>query len=233
MRNVLKVTVLGHIHRGMSPIPRVIRAVVGVEHIIARILKILSRLLGFLHISANLNVVLAGHSAVAEALHLGLNRVTKRYGIVLAASFLDSLDYLCRKAIAVLKAAAVLVLTLVEKLYCELVKKISLVYRVYLNSVNACVAAELCGLCKRLNDLVDLLLCHLGALNIVRPTRGLRAGGCKLVRGIKYRLQYSACKFVLVQGRHKLGDRPRAAHSRGKLNEKLRSRLMYLVHKLL
>ena len=36
--NVLKVAVFGHIHRRMSPVPGVISTVVGVEHIVARIL---------------------------------------------------------------------------------------------------------------------------------------------------------------------------------------------------
>ena len=137
VRYVLKVAVLGHIHRGMRPVPRVVSTVVGVKHIVACILKISCGSLGFLHSTANLGVFLTGNGTLAEALHLGLNRVAERNGEVLATLCLDSLNYFCGEAVSVLKATAVFVGTLVEELYCKLVKKIALMYRVNLNSVNA------------------------------------------------------------------------------------------------
>ena len=188
MRNVIKVAVLGHIHRRMRPIPGVVRSVVRVKHIVARVLEVLCRPLGFLHSASYLNVILTGHSALAKSLHLRLNRIAERNGIILAACLLDSLNDLGSEAIAVLKAASVLVCTLVEELDCKLVKKIALVYRVHLNTVNSCLTAKLSSLCKRLDYLVYLLLGHLGTYDIVSPSGGLGRGRRKLVRGIKYRL---------------------------------------------
>ena len=231
MRNVLKVAVFGHIHRRMRPIPRVVRTVVGIEHIVARILKILGCSFGFLHITSDLNVILTGHCALAKSLHLGLYRVTERYGIILAARLLDRFYDLCGKAISVFKAAAVFVGTLIEKFDRKLVEKVALVNRVDLNTVNTRFLAKPCGLGKRLDDLVDLLDRHLGAFDIVRPTGGLRGRRCKLVRGVDYRLNNGSRKFVLVQRRDKLGDRPRASHTRRKLNKELSAGLVDLVHK--
>ena len=231
MSYVLKVAVLRHIHRGMRPIPRVVGSVVRVEHIVARVLKILCRALGLFHITSDLNVILTGHSALAESLHLGLYGITNGYGEVLAARLFYSLYDLSRKAISVLKAAAVLVGALVEELDSKLVKKISLVNRVNLNAVNARITTELCGLCEGFDDLVDLLLCHLRTLNVVRPTGRLRRGGCKLVACVKHGLYERSCEFIFMKGSDELGDSPGASHTRGELNEQLCSRLMYLVHK--
>ena len=229
--NVLKVAVLGHVHRRMRPIPGVVGTVVRVEHVVACVLQIFRCPLGLFHVTSDLNVVLARHRTVAKALHLGLNRVTQRNGIILTASLLDSLNDLSGKAVTVLKASAPLVLSLVEEFNGKLVKKITLVNRVDLNTVNACIAAELRSLCKSLDDLVDLLNRHLGALDVVRPARGLRRGGSKLVARVNDRLNDSTGKFVLVKRSNKLGDRPGATHSGSELNKELRTGLMYLVHK--
>jgi uncharacterized ion transporter superfamily protein YfcC len=72
----------------MCPVPGVVCTVVRVKHIVSCVLKVLCSLLGFFHITAYLNVLLAGHCTVAEALKLGLYGVTKGNGIILAASFL-------------------------------------------------------------------------------------------------------------------------------------------------
>ena len=178
---VIQVAVLGHIHRGMCPVPGVIRTVVSVEHIVARILQVLGRLFGLLHSATYLGVNLTGHCALAEALHLGLNRVTEGYGVILTASLLDGLNDLGGKAVAVLKASTVFIGTLVEELDGKLVEEVALMHGVNLNTVNACLLAKLCGLGERLNDLVDLLNRHLGALNIVCPAGGLRRGASELV----------------------------------------------------
>ena len=229
--NVVKVTVLGHIHRRMRPIPRVVGTVISVEHIVARVLKILCRSLGLCHGSSYLNVVLARHRALAKSLHLGLYRVAQRNGIVLSTRFLDSLNYLSGEAVTVLKASAVFVGALIEEFYRELVKQVALVYGVYLNAVNARLLTKLRGLCESLDYLVYLLDSHLGAFDVVCPSRRLRRGRCELVRGVYDRLDEHSCKFILMERRNQLCYRPGASHSCGKLNEKLCSRLMYLVHK--
>ena len=233
MRYVLEVTVLGHIHRGMRPIPRVIRTVVRVEHIIAGILKILSRSLGLLHISSLLLIFLTGNSALGKALELGLYGVTEGYGIILAARLLYSLNNLYGEAVTVLKGAAVLVCTLVEELDSELVEKIALVHRVYLYAVNARLLTELCGLGERLDDLVDMLLGHLGTNDIGRPARRLCGGRCKLVVGVKYGLKKLAENGLFMNAAYKVGDSPGASHTRGKLDKELSSGLVYLIHKFL
>ena len=231
--NVVKVTVLGHVHRGMCPVPGVICTVVCVKHIVTCVLKILCSSLGLFHVTTNLDVLLTGNSTLAEALHLGLYRVTERNGEVLATLGLDCLNNLCCKAVSVLKAAAVFVGTLVEELDRKLVKKITLVYCVNLNTVNTCVAAELCSLCKCLDDLVDLVLGHFGTDDVGCPTSRLLGGRCKLVACIKNGLKNCSCKLVLVKRAYKLGDCPGASHTCGKLNEELCAGLMDLVHKFL
>ena len=233
VRDVLKVAVLRHVHRRMRPVPGVIRTVVGVEHIVARILQKFCSLFGLFHVSAYLYVILTGHSTLAKALHLGLYGIAQRNGVILAARFLDRLDDLGCETVAVLKAAAVLVGALVKELNGKLVKQIPFVHSVHLHAVHARITAKLCGLGKCLDDLVDLLLGHLGADDIVCPTRGLRAGRCKLVIGIQHGLDQRAGQLVLVQRCYQLGDCPGAAHACGQLNEQLCSRFMDLVHKLL
>ena len=47
--NILQIAVLGHIHGRMRPVPGVVCTVVGIEHIIARVLQILGGLLRFCH----------------------------------------------------------------------------------------------------------------------------------------------------------------------------------------
>ena len=75
--NICKVAVLGHVNRRMCPVPCVICTVIAVKAVVACILKILCSLLGFFHVTADLNIVLAGDSTLTEALCLGDNAVTK------------------------------------------------------------------------------------------------------------------------------------------------------------
>ena len=65
---ILKVAVLRHIHRRMSPIPRVICTVISIQHIIADILQILCSLFGFFHVTTHFNIFFARHCSVAEIL---------------------------------------------------------------------------------------------------------------------------------------------------------------------
>ena len=161
MLDILKVAVLGHIDGRMCPIPCVIGAVIAVEHIIARILQILCGYLGLLHVSADLDVILAGESALTEALGLGDYRISERNGEILAAFLFDSLDYLGCEAISVLKGAAVFVGPLIDIFKGELVEQIALVDSVDFNAVNACVLEQLGGLRKCVDHLLDLSLGHL------------------------------------------------------------------------
>ena len=231
--NVLKVAVFGHVHRRMCPIPGVVGAVIGVEHIVACILQELDCLFGLLHGTAYLYVVLTRHSTLAKALHLGLYRVAQRNGIIRTALFLDGLDDLGCKAIAVFKAAAILVGTLVEEFHGKLVQQVSLMHRMHLNAVHACILTQLCGFGKGLDNLMDLLYRDLGADDIVCPTRGLGAGAGKLVAGIQHRLDQRTGQLVFVQGSHQVSNRPGATHACGQLNEQLGTRLMDFLHKFL
>ena len=158
--NIGKVAVFGHINRGMRPVPCVVCTVIAVKAVVACVLKIFCCLLGFLHVTAYLNIVLAGDCALTEALCFGNNAVTKRNREIVAASLFDCLNDLDRETVAVLEASAVFVGTLVDIFKCELVKKIALVNGVNLNAVNACVLEQLCALCECVNELFDLLLCQ-------------------------------------------------------------------------
>jgi len=216
---------------GVCPVPGVVGTVVGVEHIVARILQVLGGPLGFLHVAADLGVFLTGNRTLGKALELGFHGVAQRNGEVLAAGFLDGLDHLHRKTVAVLKASAVLVGALVEEFDGELVQQVALVHRVYLHAVHPCVAAELSGLGEGLDDLVDLLHRHLGAFNIGSPAGGLGAGTGQFVAGVNDGLDQGAGELVLVQGAHQLGDGPGAAHTCGQLDEELGAGLVDLLHK--
>ncbi|MBO7177306.1 MAG: NAD(P)-binding protein, partial [Clostridia bacterium] len=233
MCHILQIAVLRHIHRRMRPIPAVISTVIGIQHVISRILQILCGTLGFCHCTTNLNIVFAGHGSLAKALHLGLDRVTQGNGIILTASLLDGADDLGGKAIAILKASAIFIGTLVEKFNGKLIQQISFVHSMHLNAVNTCIAAELGSFGKGLDDLVDLFHRHFGANDIMRPTGRLRAGRSQLMRGIDDRLDQSAGEFILVQRSHQLGDRPRATHARSQLNEQLCPASMDFFHKYL
>ena len=231
--NVIEVTVLGHIHRRMCPVPGVVGTVISVQHIVAGILKIFCRFFGFRHITSDFDVIFSGHCTVAEILHLGFYGVSERYGIIVAAGFLDRLYDFSGKAVTVFEATAVFVTALVKEFDCELVEQIAFVNGVYFNTVNACVTAKLCSLCERFNDLVDLLYGHFGALDIVRPTGFLRAGASKLMIRVNDGLDQRAREFVFVKRSNQFRDRPGTTHACGQLNEELRTRLMDLIHEFL
>ena len=158
--NIGKVAVFGHINRRMSPVPCVVCTVVAVEAVIACVLEEFCSLFGFLHITADFNIVLAGDCTLTEALSLGNDAVTQRNREIVAANLFDGLNNLCRKTVTVLKTSAVLIGTLVDIFKCELIKKITLVNGMNFNSVNACILKELCCFCKSVNHFPDLVLCH-------------------------------------------------------------------------
>ena len=98
------------------------------------------------------------------------------------------------------------------------------------HAVNACLLAERGGLGEGLNDLVDLLHGHFGALDVGRPAGRLGAGACQLMAGIDDGLDDGPGQLILVQGAHQFGDGPAAAHAGGKLDEQLGTGLVDLVH---
>ena len=225
-----QIAVFRHVDRRVRPVPRVIRAVVAVEHVIARVLQEFGCDLGFRHVAAGLHIFLAGQRALAEALGLGDDGIAQRDREVRAAGGLDGLDDLGGKAVAIFKAPAVFVGTLIDVVERELVKKVPLVDRVDLHAVDAGVLQELCGLGKRVDHLLNFRLRHLAGRHLVRPAVRRRAGrGCDLVE-IHERLGDGAQRLVGVELFHHLRDGKAAAEAGRQLDEQLRARLMELRH---
>ena len=231
MGNILQIAVLGHIHGRMCPVPAVIGAVIGVEHIVARILQVPGCPLGFFHITTHFLCVFTGNNALGKALQLGLHRIAQGYREILAAGFLDGMDHLHRKAIAVLKASAVFVRAFVEKFDGKLIQQIPLMNRVHFHAVHTGILTKPGRLCEGFNDLMDLLFCHLRADDIRCPAGRLRAGRCQLMGGVDDRLDDGTGEFVLVQRADHFGNCPAAAHARRQLNEELCTGLMDFIHK--
>ena len=169
--DVLQVAVLGHISRRVRPVPRIVGAVVAVEHVVARVLQILRGAFALLHVAADFGVFLARQRPLAEALRLGEDGIAQRDGEVLAAGLLDGLDDLHGEAVPVLKAAAVLVRAEVGVLHRELVEKVPLMHGVDLNAVHVRVFQKLRRLCKGVDHLLNLFL-------------GERAGDAALVPAV-------------------------------------------------
>ena len=217
----------------MCPVPAIISTVVGIEHIVARILQILGCTLGFLHVTPQLLGILTGNDTLLEAFQLGFHAVAQRNRKIVAAGVLDSVNNFRSKAVAVFKAAAVLVGTLVEKFNGELIQQISFVNGMDFHAVNTRVFAELCGLGKGLDNLMDLFLGHLGADDVRCPAGRLRAGGCQLMAGVQNGLQDGSGELILVQRSNQFGNCPAAAHAGSQLDEELGTGLMDLVHEFL
>ena len=233
MCHVIQIAVLGHIHGGMCPVPGVVGAVVGVEHIIAGILQVFGGSLRLCHGAALLGGGIAGHQTFGKALQLGLHAVTQRNGEVLAAAFLDGANYLGGKAVAVFKAAAVLVGALVEKLDGELIQQITFVNSVHFHAVYTGILAQLGGFGKGLDDLVDLLHRDLGADDVGCPTGGLGAGRGQFVRGVQNGLHDGTGDLIFVQRANQLGDGPGTSHAGGQLDEQLGTGFVDLLHEFL
>ena len=217
----------------MCPVPAVVGAVVGVEHIIAGILQVLGGAFRFFHAAALFGSGVAGNQAFGKALQLGFNAVAQRNGEVIAAGFLDGLYHFSGKAVAIFKAAAVFVGTLVIEFDGKLIQQIAFVYSVNFHTVNTGGLAQFGGLGKGFNNLMDLFLGHFGNDDIGGPAGRLCAGGSQLVAGIQNGLENSTGQLVLVQGAHQFGDGPAAAHAGGQLHKQLGSGLVDLVHEFL
>ena len=223
-----EVAVLGHIDRGMGPVPGIVGAVVAVEHIVAGILQVLDGLLGLGHIAAELHELLAGNGALAEALGLGHHGVTQGHGEVLAADGLDGLDDFHSEAVAVFEGAAVLVGTVVHVGNGELVQQIALMHRVDLDTVNAGILQELGGLGKGVHHLVDLLHGQGAGFAFGIPPVGGGGGRGGDVVHVQEGLAHGAEGLVLEHLDHDLVDSHGTAHTGGQLNKQLGAGLVEL-----
>ena len=101
--HVRKVAILRHVDRRMRPVPRVVGAVVAVQHVVARVLQEPCGKLGFRHVAPDLGVAFAGKRALPQPLGPGDDAVAQRHGEILPAGGLDGLDNLRREAVAVLQ----------------------------------------------------------------------------------------------------------------------------------
>ena len=182
----------------MCPVPGIVSAVIGIEHIIACILQILCGLFALCHVSADFPVVFPGHGTLAVALHFADGRIAQRDGEVFAALGLDGLDDLGREAVAVFKAAAVFIGSLVEELHGELVEEVSLMDCVDFHTVHPGFHAQLCCLGKGFDDLGDLFPGHLGADDLLIPASLGRTGTCQIVGSIDNGLEDSSCQLIFM-----------------------------------
>ena len=226
--DILEVAVLGHIDGRVSPVPCIVGAVVAVEAVVARILKILDGSLGLSHVASYFGIGLARERALTEALCLGNYAVAQGDGEIVAARLLDSLNDLDREAVAVLERAAVFVGAFVYILEGELIEQIALVDCVNLNAVNARFLEHSRALRKCVDHLRYLGLCHLPRGYLVGPAvgRGARGGGdsVKIHEGLAENSQ----RGVGVELLHHFADGEGAAEARGQLNKELCAGLVEL-----
>ena len=124
MSNIFQITVHWHICRRMSPIPRIIGAVVCVKHVISRFLEVLCCPFALLHSSSYLGILFPRQCAFLKILCLRNNRVPKRNGIIRSARFLDSFDDPNRKAIAVFEGSSPFIGTMIRISVSELIQQI-------------------------------------------------------------------------------------------------------------
>ena len=176
MLDLCQIAVFGHVYRRMRPVPRIIRAVVAVEHVVARVLQKLRGDLGLGHVAACLDILLAGQRALPEALGLRDDGIAQRHREIRAAGGLDGLDDLGGEAVAVFKAPAILVRALVDVVQRKLVEQIALVNGVNFYAVDARILQKLRALGKRVDKLLNFFLRHLARRQLVRPPVGRRAG---------------------------------------------------------
>ena len=138
-----QIAVFGHIHRRVRPVPRVIRAVVAVEHIIARILQKTSRRSRTRPCRGPPRHTPRRAARLPEALGLRDDGIAQRHWEIRAAGGLDGLDDLGGEAVAVFKTSAILIRALVDVVERKLVEQIALVHGMDLHAVDARVLQEL------------------------------------------------------------------------------------------
>ena len=214
----------------MRPVPRIVGAVVGVEHVIAGILKILGGFFALFHIPAHFDVVLAGHRALAEALGLADDGISQRDGIILAALLLDLLHHGDGETVSVLEAAAVLVRALVGVLQSELVKEITLVHRVHFDAVHARFLAHFRGLSVGVDDVLDLLFGESAAGDVLRPSGRQFARRRADVGRVEDGLHECAHHLVFDGQRKEIAQRKGTPEPGSELHEEFGARLVDLLH---
>ena len=230
VRHVVEVAVLRHIGRRMRPIPRVVSAVVRIEHIVAGVLKIFGRLFALFHIPADFDVVLAGHRARTEPLGLAHHGVSERYGIILAAFGFDRLYHRHGETVPVLETAAVFVRAVIGVFQRELVEQIAFVHRVHFHAVDAGFLAHLRGLRVGVDDVLDLLFGERAAGDVLRPSGRKLARRRADVGRIEDGFHERAQEFVAYGQREKIAEREGTPEPRRELHEKFSPGLMDLFH---
>ena len=228
--HVREVAVLGHVDGRVRPVPGVIGAVVAVEHRVALVGEVVCRPLGLLHRAPDLNVVLAGKRALAEALRPAYHRVAKGNREVLSCCVVYSMDDAHGEAVAVLARPAIDVVAVVHVGERELVEEVALVHGVHLDAVDSGVAKHFCAVRERLHQAVDLADGHLAGGHLVRPAVGRgrrrRADLVEVHEGARQRAQ----KRVGVELLHGVGDGEAAPETGCELHEHLCPRGVQLLH---
>ena len=213
----------------MRPVPRVVGAVVAVEHIVSGVLQILDGLLGLGHVAAELHELLAGDSALTEALGLGHHGVTQRHREVLAAHGLDRLHDLHSEAVAVFKGAAVLVGTVVHVGQRELIQQIALMHRVDLDTVHAEASCRSLAVLAKASTISWISSTVRGRdLHSGYQRLGGGGGGGGDVVHVQEGLAHGAEGLVLEHLHHDVVDGHGASHTGGQLNEQLGAGLVEL-----
>ena len=152
MLHVRKVHIQRRIDRRMRPVPRVVGAVIAVEHIVSGFLEDADRFFGFLQRSADLLELLARHCAFIEAAGHRTDRIPDRNGEIVPAHLLYLLHDLACETQPVFKAPAVFVLTVIGIRHRELIEKIALVNGMDLHSVGSGLFAQLCGAAEGIDE---------------------------------------------------------------------------------
>ena len=232
MSDVVEIAVERHICGRMRPIPRVVRAVVGVEHIVSRVLQILCRFFALFHISADFDVFFSRNCAHAEIFGLADDGIAQRNGIILSAARLDLSDDLDGETVPVLETAAVFVLSAVGVFESELIEQIAFVHRMDLHAVHSRFLAQPRRLAESVYHLSDLVHGHRAAHNVLRPPRRELAGRSAQIFGVDYRLGDLAQSLVREKYLQCVRYRERPAEARRELYEQFRARLMQFGHVL-
>ncbi len=183
MADIGEVAVIGHIGRGMRPIPGVVGAVVAVEHIIAGILQEFGRFFRFGHIAPDLGIVIfTGYGALAEALCFGDDGIAEGDGESLAAGAFNGLDDFGGKTVTVFKRTAVFVGSLIGIFHGELIEHVALMDGVHLDAVHAGLHAEPGGFGEGFDNLMDFADGKGAGIDVVRPAvRGCRGAGADVI----------------------------------------------------
>lgn len=226
--HVGQVAVLRHIDGRVGPVPGVVGAVVAVQHIVAGVLEVFGGAFGLRHVPPDLGVLLAGQGPFAEVLSFGDDAVPQRDREVRPTGGLDGLDDLHGEAVAVLKAAAVLVGAHVDVFQRELIQQIALVDGMDLYAVHARFLEQQRALGKGVHELADLPHGHLAGGDLVAPAVGRGAGRGRDLVQVQHWLGEHPQEGVGVQRLHQGADAEGTAKASGELDEQLSPGLVEL-----